>query len=53
MPENIVVTLKTEQSGGVWPFVRGSFAWIGFGLVVGVGVSICRRSRLWIAAGSW
>jgi hypothetical protein len=36
MPENIVVTLRTEkQSGGfVWPFLRGTFAWIGFGAVV-------------------
>ena len=37
MPENIVVTLKTEKSGGgSWPFVRGTFAWIGFGAVVGL-----------------
>jgi hypothetical protein len=41
MPENnIVVTFKTEQPGGVWPFVRGCFAWVGFGVAVAVGVSI-------------
>jgi len=35
MPENIVVTLRTEkQGGGFWPFLRGTFAWIGFGAVV-------------------
>jgi hypothetical protein len=31
MPDNIVVTLKTEKPGGFWPFLRGCFAWIGFG----------------------
>jgi len=34
MPENIVVTLKTEKPGGFWPFLRGCFAWIGFSVVV-------------------
>jgi hypothetical protein len=35
MPENLVVTLRTEkQGGGFWPFLRGTFAWIGFGAVV-------------------
>jgi len=36
MPENIVVTLRTEKTGGggLWPFLRGTFAWIGFGAVV-------------------
>jgi len=35
MPENIVVTLRTEkQGGGLWPFVRGLFAWVGFVAVV-------------------
>jgi hypothetical protein len=38
MPDNIVVTLRTEKPGGVWPFVRGCFAWVGF-LVVVAGVS--------------
>lgn len=39
MPDNnIVVTLKTEKPGGPWPFVRGCFAWIGFSVVVVVGV---------------
>jgi hypothetical protein len=40
MPENIVVTLKTENQGGFWPFVRGTFAWIGFGGVVVAGLTI-------------
>jgi hypothetical protein len=39
MPENIVVTFKTEKPGGLWPFVRGCLAWIGFGAVA-VGVSV-------------
>lgn len=39
-PENIVVTLKTEKPRGLWPFVRGTFAWIGFGVVVVAGVSL-------------
>src|SRR6516162_3840815 len=39
-PENIVVTLKTEKPRGLWPFVRGLFAWIGFGVVVVAGVSL-------------
>jgi hypothetical protein len=40
MPQEIVVTLKTQQPGGVWPILRGAFAWVGFGVVVGVGASI-------------
>jgi hypothetical protein len=40
MPENITVTLKTEKPGGLWPFVRGTFAWIGFGVVVVMVASI-------------
>jgi hypothetical protein len=40
MPENIVVTLKTEKPGGFWPFVRGVFACIGFGVVVAAGLSL-------------
>jgi hypothetical protein len=40
MPDNIVVTLKTEKPAGVWPLVRGCFAWIGFAVVAGVGLSI-------------
>jgi hypothetical protein len=39
MPE-IVVTLKQQQSSGIWPFVRGTFAWVGFGVVAVVGASI-------------
>jgi hypothetical protein len=34
MAENIVVTLKQEKEGALWPFVRGCFAWIGFAAVV-------------------
>jgi hypothetical protein len=40
MPDNIIITLKTEKPGGFWPFVRGLFAWIGFGVVVLAGVSL-------------
>ena len=40
MPENITVTLKTEKSGGLSTFVRGLFAWVGFGVVVMAGVSL-------------
>jgi hypothetical protein len=39
-PENIVVTLKTEKPGGLWPLIRGTFARIGFGVVVVAGVSL-------------
>lgn len=40
MAENMVITLKTEKPGGLWPFVRGCFAWIGFSVVVVAGASI-------------
>jgi hypothetical protein len=33
MPQEIVVTLK-QAEGGFWPFVRDTFALIGFGAVV-------------------
>lgn len=39
MPQEIVVTLKQQQAGGVWPFVRNTFALIGFGTVV-VGLAV-------------
>jgi hypothetical protein len=40
MPENITVTLKMEKPGGLWPFLRGAFAWIGFAVVVVAGVNL-------------
>jgi len=39
MPQEIVLTLKTEKPGAVWPFIRNTFALIGFGTVV-VGLSV-------------
>jgi hypothetical protein len=41
MPDNIVVTLRTEKPpGAVWPVLRAGFAWIGFAVVAVVGLSI-------------
>ena len=34
MPEYIVTLKSEKQGGGFWPFLRGCFAWIGFGVVV-------------------
>jgi hypothetical protein len=42
MPEIYVISPR-PQGGGVWPFLRGVLAWVGFVVVVGGSVSVIRH----------